>query len=341
VAAAQEDRRLAGRVSAAASAARADNLGILSERTGRGDGMGMNVAGGVVEVQAQALEYDVSPAEIVAVARSTAGYFGGIVSTVVSEGRAENLDITSERTGRGDGMGMTIAGGAAKVQAQALEYDVSPAEVVKVARGTAGYFSSFASEFRAENLDITSERTGRRAGMGMTMAGGVAKVQAQALEYEVFPAEVVQAARGTANYLGGIATAAKNMHAVTGATAQLIRGQPNANTGAAQLNNPDAVRLSEEIGLSVMGKVSCERYTTTSPKAMLKPQKPLPRLVSNQVVTARPSRAGWEFHHATRSGPTWTLEDNITFTMPGHSAENPAWYVESMREAISETYHIL
>jgi len=31
----------------------------------------------------------------------------------------------------------------------------------------------------------------------------------------------------------------------------------------------------------------------------------------------------------------------MTFTMPGHSAENPAWYVESMREAISETYHLL
>ena len=265
----------------------------------------------------------------------------GRASAAASAGRAENLDIRSDRTGRGDDMGMNIAGGAAEVQSQALEYHVTPAEVAQAARGTAGYFSTVVSEGRAENLDITSERTGRGDGMGMTMAGGVAKVQAQALEYEVFPAEVVQAARGTANYLGGIATAGKNMHAVTAAVSQLIRGQPNANTGAAQLKNPDAVRLSEEIGLSVMGKVSCERYTTTSPKAMLKPQKPLAQRVSKQVATAQCSRAGWEFHHATRSGPTWTLEDNITFTMPGHSAENPAWYVESMREAISETYHIL
>ena len=177
--------------------------------------------------------------------------------------------------------------------------------------------------------------------MGMNIAGGVVEVQAQALEYGVTPAQVVQAARGTAGYLGGIAAAGKNMPAGIAAAAQLSRGQPNAKTGASQLKNPDAVRLSEEIGLSVMGKVSCERYTTTSPKAMLKPQKTLPRLVSNQVAIARPSRAGWEFHHATRSGPTWTLEDNITFTMPGHSAENPAWYVESMRKAISETYHLL
>jgi len=53
------------------------------------------------------------------------------------------------------------------------------------------------------------------------------------------------------------------------------------------------------------------------------------------------SRDGWEFHHATQSGSTWTLEDNITFTLPGHTEENPVWYVESMREAISEAYHIM
>jgi len=91
--------------------------------------------------------------------------------------------------------------------------------------------------------------------MGMNIAGGVVEVQAQALEYGVTPAQVVQAARGTAGYLGGIATAGKNMPAAIAAAAQLSRGQPNAKTGASQLKNPDAVRLGEEIGLSVMGQV--------------------------------------------------------------------------------------
>jgi len=74
---------------------------------------------------------------------------------------------------------------------------------------------------------------------------------------------------------------------------------------------------------------------------MLVPQKPLGARESSRQAKARCSRAGWEFHHATHSRSTWTLEDNITFTMPGHTEENPVWYVESMREAISEAYHIL
>ena len=73
------------------------------------------------------------------------------------------------------------------------------------------------------------------------------------LEYAVSPAEVAQAARGMAGYLGVIATAGKNMPAARAAAAQSSRGQPNAKTGAGHLKNPDAVRLGEEIGLSVMG----------------------------------------------------------------------------------------
>jgi len=131
------------------------------------------------------------------------------------------------------------------------------------------------------------------------------------------------------------------MPAVTAAAALLSRGAHNAKKRAHFVKNPDAVRLGAEIGLSVMGRLAWERYTTTSPAAMLEPEKPLAEKVSKRMATARCWRAGWEFHHATNSGSTWTLEDNITFTMPGHSEENPVWHVESMREAISETYHIL
>jgi len=121
------------------------------------------------------------------------------------------------------------------------------------ARRLAGRASAAASAARADHLGILSECTGRGDGMGMNIAGGAAKVQAQALEYGVTPAQMAQAARGTAGYLGGIATAGKNMPAATAAAAQLSRGQPNAKTGARQLKDPDAVRLGEEISLSVMG----------------------------------------------------------------------------------------
>jgi len=44
VAAAQEARRLAGRASAAASDACAAALGVFSSKTGRPDGMGINIS---------------------------------------------------------------------------------------------------------------------------------------------------------------------------------------------------------------------------------------------------------------------------------------------------------
>jgi len=98
-----------------ASATTAEGLGIVSKVTGRGDGMGMNVAGGAAEVQAQAQEYGITAAEVTAVARGTAGFY----SAVASETRAADSDIVSTVTGRGDGMGMNVARGAAEVQAQA------------------------------------------------------------------------------------------------------------------------------------------------------------------------------------------------------------------------------
>jgi len=61
-------------------------------------------------------------------------------SAIASETTAADLVIVSKVTGRGDGMGMNVAGGAAVVQAQALEYDLTAAEVTEAAHGTAAYF---------------------------------------------------------------------------------------------------------------------------------------------------------------------------------------------------------
>jgi len=69
---------------------------------------------------------------------------------------AADLDIVSGTTGRGDGLAMNIAGGAASVQAQALKFGITSADVAQAARGTAGYFSAMASEATAADLDIVS-----------------------------------------------------------------------------------------------------------------------------------------------------------------------------------------
>ena len=76
--------------------------------------------------------------------------------------------------------------------------------------------------------------------------GGPAEVQAQALEYGLIPAEVAQAAHGTASYFGGIATAGKNMPAATAAAALLSRGAHNAKKRAHFVKNPDAAMLEPE-----------------------------------------------------------------------------------------------
>ena len=34
------------------------------------------------------------------------------------------------------------------------------------------------------------------------------------------------------------------------------------------------------------------------------------------------------------------MENTITFTLPNHTKENPVLHIESLREAISETYHL-
>jgi len=106
---------------------------------------------------------------------------------------------------------MNIAGGAAAVQAQALEYDINSADVAQAARDTAGHFPALASEVTAADLDIVSSVTGRGDGLAMNIAGGAAEVQAQALEYGITPDEVAQAARGTAGSVGGRASAGCNM----------------------------------------------------------------------------------------------------------------------------------
>jgi len=311
------------RVAAAAHARRvayalwdeqAASLGVLTRDRLRGDAMGLFLAGGAAEVRAQAQEYGLSAAEVVEAARGTVAFF--------SEVRAEGLGIVSKVTGRGDGMGMNVAGGKAKVQAQALEYDLTPAEVTVTARGTAGYFSAMASETTAADLGIVSDNTRRGDGLAMKLGGGAAEVQAQAMEYGLTPADVAEAARGTyAFFVQPKATLAS-------ALANRGLGKTNCNK-ATVVRNPDVLQLGEQIGLEVMGPERWKKYITTSAKQMNPADKPAPGLIAQQWATARSDdeRKGWVFHHITMTASRWTMTDQIIYTLPGSTQENPLTHV--------------
>ena len=91
------------------------------------------------------------------------------------------------------------------MQAQALEYGITPAEVLQAARGTASYFSAMASEATASGLDIRSNVTGKGDGLAMTIAGGSVSVQEQATKLGVTTNDVAQSAHGTASYFSAMA----------------------------------------------------------------------------------------------------------------------------------------
>ena len=183
---------------------------------------------------------------------------------------------------------MNIARGAAAVQAQAMEFGITSADVDRAARGTAGYFSAMACEATAADLHIVLEVTGRGDGLAMSIARGAAAVQAQALEFGITSADVAQVVRGTAVYF------------LQAASAFAARGTPNPNMST-NSKNPDAARLGEEIVVEVMGRLKWEKYTTTSTKAMAAGDNPTPQKVSKNASAARPSREGWVFQHVTQT----------------------------------------
>jgi len=104
----------------------------------------------------------------------------------------------------------------------------------------------------------------------MIFAGGAASVQDQTLEYGITPDDDAQAARGTAGYLGSIASAAvdrgrRNPNMVD-------RGRRNPNM--AQHGNPDAVRLGEEVGVFVMGQAEWYVFITSPSDEMGRLNRP-------------------------------------------------------------------
>ena len=214
---------------------------------------------------------------------------------------------------------------------RALEHDITPAEVTETARGTAGYLSAMANETTAAYLGIVSKVTGRGDGMGINVGGGAAKVQAQALEYGITPAEVTETARGTVAFF--------YQPAAVLAAALASRGQTNCNKDTCG-RNPDVVRLGEQVGLEVTGPERWKKYITTSTKQINAADKPTPLSIAQQLAAARSDdeRKGWVFHHITMTAARWTMTDQVTYVLPGSTPENPLMHVESLQEAISEAY---
>jgi len=102
---------------------------------------------------------------------AAAAYARRVAYALWAEQAASCGVLTRDRL-RGDAMGLFLAGGAAVVQAQALVYGITPAEVAQAARGTAGYFSAMASEATSADLNIVLDVTGRGDGLAMNIAGG-------------------------------------------------------------------------------------------------------------------------------------------------------------------------
>jgi len=75
---------------------------------------------------------------------------------------------------------------------------------------------------------------------------------------------------------------------------------------------------------------------------MNKADKPAIGPITPKLASAQPvdELKGWVFHHVVITASRWTMTDKIAYTLPGSTKENPLTHVKSLREAISEAYHL-
>ena len=84
------------------------------------------------------------------------------------------------------------------------------------------------------------------------------------------------------------------------------------------------------------------KYIKTSAKERNQADKPTLVTATQKLGAARlqGERKGWAFDHIALTASRWAMTDKITFTLPCHTKENPLTHVASLREAISEAYHL-
>jgi len=178
--------------------------------------------------------------------------------------------------------------------------------------------------------------------MGMNIAVGAQKVQEDAAALDISAQDKVQAERSNAGSFGGRASAVASgaparLAAVQAARALGERGVSNSGKGV-PCRNATALRLGEQIGSEVMGPVAWATYITTSLRDMTQGEKPLSFPKAQRLAAGRESgeRDGWVFQHAALSVPRWAMTDEITYTLPDHTEDNPSFYRESLQAAISK-----
>ena len=91
-------------------------------------------------------------------------------SAQASDARAAALGVFSSKTGRPDGMGMKISGGAQKKKQEPADLCISAADKVEADHSLAGFFRARTSDAQADALDVRSSKTGRPDCMGMKKA---------------------------------------------------------------------------------------------------------------------------------------------------------------------------
>ena len=125
------------------------------------------------------------------------------------------------------------------------------------------------------------------------------------------------------------------------AAALVNRGKRNSNHGTTS-RNTEIRLLGEEVGAEVKGQEHWAQYITTSVKLMKRQDKPFPFPETVQLAKKRNSgeRDRWVFDHADVTEPQWSMTDNITYRLPGHTEEDPALHTETVRASISEAYHV-
>jgi len=55
---------------------------------------------------------------------------------------------------------------------------------------------------------------------------------------------------------------------------------------------------------------------------------------------ARSSREGWVFRPSTLTAAPLTITDMVTFVLPDNTEKNPLVVTETLRDAVSEAYHV-
>ena len=101
-------------------------------------------------------------------------------------------------------------------------------------------------------------------------------------------------------------------------------GKPGEEAGFEAESRPARRSLTpNKYGISreVMRQEEWNTYIASSTTSMVPLQRPLSSHRTRDIARNRDSRLGWTFRPAPQSGVEWTMDNIITFTLPGHTED--------------------